>query len=213
MDDGICDVALVHYDQWSSASLWGETHHCRTKVRLTETIAVIENSIPVREELVSAMSWAISTAVESGTWEPLAAEARLNYTRSPCRETGIDGGGGSPPRMGITDFGALLVGLLLVAIISLAVTRIGIKTEHAATKLGSRKASITPPPQKAQRGAMRGAPPSSPFYHGEPPSAAAVVDSDDSDAEKGAMGGVADPAAVSFQRRMAAHTQPEWSEC
>ena len=122
LDEGKCDAAIAHMDQWVTERLWGDTTHCHSKARLVETITTAGNAVPVSDVLQPALSWAIATALEAGRYQPLVVEARLNYTRSLCQEADLTS---TKTQLDVRDLGAPLIFLLIVATCSLLLTRLG----------------------------------------------------------------------------------------
>jgi len=122
MDEGRCDATIAHWDQWYGERLWSDTTHCDSKARLVETITTVGNAIPVRDSLQEAVSWAISRALEAGEYAPLVSEARLNYTAGLCKEADLTS---TKRQLGTRDLGAPLIFLLIVATISLFLSRLG----------------------------------------------------------------------------------------
>ena len=116
--------------------LWGETHHCTTKMMLSVTLLTNLHAIPISDALSQAISWAISDAVSRGLYEPLVAEAWSNYTHGYCAAAA----GGPPSRptyFNAIDLGPLLGFCLVVSVLSLALTRVGARlhaTHHVVEK-------------------------------------------------------------------------------
>jgi len=123
MDQGLCDAALIDADLWAKYRTFGQIDHCESKVRLLETVSMQDNSIPVRDELVPAMSWAITRAVEAGKYAPLVKQARGNYTYDICPEAPMVMKGARS--LGVSDLGAPLIFLAIVSVLSLVLTRLG----------------------------------------------------------------------------------------
>ena len=133
MDEGKCEAGLLHADNWVNERMdWGQGSHCQTKARLVETVAFFDNSIPVRDDLVQAVSWAITHAVEAGRYAGFANKGRQNYTETPCPEASLTS---RKVELGVSDLGAPLFFLLFVAFASLLMTRAGHALRRRSEKL------------------------------------------------------------------------------
>ena len=122
---GVCQVAIIDRDGWLGANLWGETKHCTTKAMLDETLLTNFHTVPTSDALAPAISWAISAAVQQGEYASLAREARQAYTYGLCSAAVS----GMPPttitQFGLAELGPLVGLCLVIALVSLALTRVG----------------------------------------------------------------------------------------
>ena len=89
MDRGECNAAILDADTWNSERMYGVTTHCENKVRLRETIAIIDNAMPVRPEILRPMSALVARNKERGLYAANTIEAKLNYTHNLCLESDL----------------------------------------------------------------------------------------------------------------------------
>ena len=89
MDRGECNAAILDADTWNSERMYGVTTHCENKVRLRETIAIIDNAMPVRPEILRPMSALVARNKERGLYAAKTIEAKLNYTLNLCLESDL----------------------------------------------------------------------------------------------------------------------------
>jgi len=81
MDAGECDVAILMEDVLKAAHAGVNTNddrHCN-KIRVGQPIISIPSSIPVRAELQQAVSWAMDSLIEHGTYDSVAKKARGKF--------------------------------------------------------------------------------------------------------------------------------------
>ncbi|KAL1508657.1 hypothetical protein AB1Y20_004753 [Prymnesium parvum] len=128
MDAGECDAAILHEDAWRSERT-GNTEQCLTKLRLKATVASVHNAFPVRAEVEHIMSWAITRQLEKGQYEQLRVQARLNFTSRDriCAEASDTE---SVTQLGFAQLGGPILLMLLVATVSVIVTRHRIREER-----------------------------------------------------------------------------------
>lgn len=103
-----------------------------TKVRLVETIAIMQNSIPIRGELERAMSYLMAADVEAGRYTQLELIARRNYTYGLCQELPTTE---TVTQFGLSDLAGPMLFLVVTVVISLVVTRIGKRLEKRSEAL------------------------------------------------------------------------------
>jgi len=135
VDKGACYAAIVPEDKWRAERLFDIGDHCSTKVMLPETLSVVANNIPVRQEIQREVSWAIASEVESGEYMPLVNEALVNYTWGECEAMGTKG---DKTSFGVSDLGGPMIVLSAVAVISVLVTRVSNRFERGAVVLKNR---------------------------------------------------------------------------
>ena len=136
MDRGECDAAIIHQDFWRAERLYGRTTHCVSgsspKVALAETVALLHNAIPMREELVQLVSWAIARRVESGLYDVMVRNALSNYTYDLCGEVANQR---LKKSFGVKDLGAPVFALAVIAFFSVTMTRCGKRLDKKAHEI------------------------------------------------------------------------------
>jgi hypothetical protein len=84
MENDECDAAIIHRDSWAATRMFGRTMYCKSgrspMVALKQVVYTEANTMPVRGEILEAMSWTIAKEVELGTYVGFADTARTNYT-------------------------------------------------------------------------------------------------------------------------------------
>ena len=134
MDRGECKAAILFENHWAKMRMFGNTEHCDAspKARLPDVVHVMANHIPVRPELVQAMSTFITLEGEMGTFGMLADKAKFNYTSAVCAEPSATG---EVQQFGVDSLGAPLMFLLVVGLVSLLITRLGRRIEKRTEQI------------------------------------------------------------------------------
>ena len=109
-------------DQWRNFRLWGEAHHCNTKVRLPDVVMTVPNAIVTSEGLNQVVGWAVRNELEGGAYNLAKEMALRNYTANLCPEMSLVG---KKEALSVNDLGAPLFMLLIVATVSLVIKRVG----------------------------------------------------------------------------------------
>ena len=127
MDRGECDVALITKNHWNVVRMFYQDKHCQggaaPKIALPNVLHTLTIHIPVRTELLGALSYLLTMAVETGMYEQLAEEARANYTFGLCSELDFDDS--EVAKFGLASLAGPLVLLMAFGMMSMIVTRIG----------------------------------------------------------------------------------------
>jgi len=121
MDRGECNAAILDADTWNSERMYGVTTHCDNKVRLRETIAIIDNAMPVTPEILRPMSALVARNKERGLYAAKTIEAKLNYTHNLCLESDLTT---EKVEFGVPDLIGPIFFLLVSSVVSVLVTRI-----------------------------------------------------------------------------------------
>jgi hypothetical protein len=79
MDVGLCSLAILQDDAWANAQTRG-TAHCN-KTKAGETLASMQNAMPIRQDLQQPLSWAISTHLHEGWYIEEQLVARFRYMK------------------------------------------------------------------------------------------------------------------------------------
>eukprot|EP00966_Prymnesium_polylepis_P011675 268265-Prymnesium_polylepis.2 len=119
MDQGLCDACIIHEADWV-AQRAGRPEHCASKVRLSDTVASIHNTYP--------------SAACSAQWQKKLDTTILLPIDRVCPEMdNVD----EVTQVGFDQLGGpiLLLLLLLVATMSVVITRIGNKGERATERV------------------------------------------------------------------------------
>ena len=131
MDRGECEAGILNEDEWRNLRLWGETHHCDSKVRLPNVLVTVPNAIVVSESISKVLGWAVRAEIEAGNYNAFKTIALRNYTANLCPEASATT---HKAKLGVSDLGAPLLMLFLAAMMALVLSRVGMVMDAKADR-------------------------------------------------------------------------------